>query len=690
MKASGVFKNLVILLVAVSLYTTVEAKGRLLAQNDDDELSLDLDAEDEAATAPSDNGAQTDDLGIDELEADIPAENAPAPNLPPETPVQDVAPQNATAPETPPPPAAEPTQPDAPSVTVTALDFKANENGGTVVIKTTGTATYNTRVGADGRQLIVDIENATLPAKFKRPFNTKDFSGAIGLINAYQEKGSKTARIIIQLKQPIQPTVTQEGGSIMVMALAGGDTPPADDQVAAPEPPAEEPVVVEEAPVQAAAGDSNQALSGKTLDEFLAGEMKFYGSPISIQVKDGDLRDVFNFISEESGLNLVLADDVGGKISLKLREIPWDQALIVVMQAKQLGYLRQGNIIRIAPLRSIRAETDQTRELIEAQKSLQPTRVKIFPISYAQSKDLVPQVQQFLSDKRGKVQADARTNSLVVTDTADVLAKVGKIIQSLDTQTPQVMIEGKIIEAKDNWSRSVGISWNIVNGARSLGNLNRSGVPSATFAAAADSPNLSLGTFGLINDFDTLTSTIQLGEAEGNTKILSSPRIVAINNQKASIQQTQETPIQTTVVTSGGGASTSVSFKQAKLQLDVTPQITAEGGVLLSISVLQEFFGSSTPVGGATTGSSVAVPVESRKADTTILVKNGQTAVVGGIYSSNDTENGEGIPFLRKIPLIGRLFGSETLVKAKNELMIFLSPRILNQMEAFGSNTTVE
>jgi type IV pilus assembly protein PilQ len=444
--------------------------------------------------------------------------------------------------------------------------------------------------------------------------------------------------------------------------------------------------VAQAAPAQV--GGRDQALKGKTLDEFLAGEMKFYGSPISIQVKDGDLRDVFNFISEESGLNLVLSDDVTGKISLKLREIPWDQALIVVMQSKQLGYLRQGNIVRIAPLKSIRAETDQTRDLIEAQKSLQPVKVKIFPISYAQSKDLVNQVQQFLTDKRGKVQSDTRTNALVVTDTADVLAKVGKIIQALDTQTPQVMIEGKVIEAKDTWSRSIGISWGVNQGA-ALTARNKSGVPNVSFAAVGSAPSLQVGTFGLLNDLDSLTSIIQLGESEGNTKILSSPRIVATNNQKATIQQTQEKPVQTSTTTSSG-TTTAVSFKQAKLQLDVTPQITADGGIILSLNVLQEFFGSAVAVGGAAAGTTEAVPVESRQAQTTVLVKNGQTAVVGGIYSSNDTEGGDGLPFLRKIPLLGRLFGNETISKAKNELMIFLSPRILNQQEAFGSNDKSE
>ncbi|MCB0394411.1 MAG: type IV pilus secretin PilQ, partial [Bdellovibrionales bacterium] len=415
--------------------------------------------------------------------------------------------------------------------------------------------------------------------------------------------------------------------------------------------------------------------------------------PISIEVKDTDIRDVFNLIAEESGLNLVLSDSIQGKVSLKLREIPWDQALVVLMESKQLGYVRQGSILRVETLASIRAETDATRQLIESQRQLQPLRVQIFPISYARAKQLETQVKDFLSP-RGKVNADERTNALVVTDISESIDKIKRLIQSLDTQTPQVVIEGKVVEARESFERKIGV---LLQGAGSLTSTGWKSIasgggdgtgpikytPSVGIDNGAGGNNtlgLTISTFDVLGD---LTATLDMFENEDIVRVISSPRVVTLNNIEALIKQTTEVPIFTTTV-SDGEEETTVEYKELNLQLRVTPQITADGGIILKMFIERQFEGVTRTVGNAS-----AAPIFGRSAQTTVIVNNGETAVIGGIYQNDTTEGESGIPLLRKIPILGHLFKSTSKEQEKNELLIFLTPRVLNREEAFGAGGNI-
>lgn len=546
-------------------------------------------------------------------------------------------------------------------VRVTGLDYKANENGGTIVIQTSGPAKFRTQENLSNNQYIIELDNAELPSQFQRPYNTKEFSGPVGMINAYQRPGTNTVRIIVQLKKATPVSVVQEGNSLVVVpgaAVASTPVPEIDDEPSST-------VAESGGSSRAEKRPDEQALSSKTLDEFLLGDTKFYGKKISIEIIDGELRDVINFISEESGVNLVLSDEVKGKISVKLRQIPWDQALVVIMQTKQLGYIRQGNILRISTLASIRAETDSAKQLLDAQKMLEPLKVKVFPVSYAKAKDLEQQAAGFLST-RGTAKADERTNNLVVKDIAENVAKIEKLLQRLDTQTPQVYIEGKIVESKAANSKELGISWTDV----SEGKL---GV------------NLVTGTM-LKTAQLALTAKLGILEAEEKVKILSSPRIVTLDNQPAVIEQATQFPTyMRTMDDDTGKVTTTVEYKTVKLSLNVTPQITADGGVILKTEILREFAGAVDTIAPETGARSL----NSRSAKSTILVDNGATAVLGGIYSTDNTEGNAGIPLIRKIPLIGWLFGQDRMTYDKNELLIFLTPRVINKDKAF-SNTLSE
>lgn len=550
------------------------------------------------------------------------------------------------------------------SATLTGLDFKSNANGGTILIRGTQPLKFSKKKSSN-QQVVIEIPGVTVPKKFQRPYDTKEFKSPIVYFQAIQGNGDKPSRIVVQMKSQGDLSIQSDGSTLVAMASphssdqlqsvddsssAGGDLV-SNDQISTDK--------INEA--------DRQFLKTKTLDDFLSGNIKFTGRPISIEVKETDIRDIFSFIAEETGLNLVLAEDVVGKISLKLRQIPWDQALVVLMQTKQLGYVRQGNILRIAPLKTIRSETESTRELIEAQRKLKPLKVKIFPISYAQVTDLENQAKDFTSEGRGKVRADKRTNSLIVTDIDENIQKISELVRRLDTQTPQVLIEGRVVEARERIDKALGFSWSQTGSQGSI-----------AVAMLPNSFNTDIrATYGDIN------ARLQLLETEEKVKILSSPKIVTLNNEKASISQSTEIPYYSVTASTVAGVAPTVSvqYKKVTLELAVSPQITAEGGIILDVDIKREFAGAPDSVNP----SSGARPINARNAKTKILVKNGETAVLGGIYQIDQSESESKVPLLSDLPIIGNLFKNKISQKDKNELMIFLTPRALNRSEAFES-----
>ncbi|MCC6277464.1 MAG: type IV pilus secretin PilQ [Oligoflexia bacterium] len=608
-------------------------------------------------------------------------EQVPPPEAVPEAAVAEQAPP---VPE----PQAEAPAPEAPAAQeaparITGIDYQANVNGGTFVVKTNREVQVTSRKNEANNQFIIEFQNTVVPSRFRRPYNTKEFGGAIASVNAYQAKGAdNTARIVVQMRDTSEPGVTQEGNKVLIAGAGGSpgavaqnaEPPPPDTEMSTEEaPPAEEPMA--EVATDGTAGN-------KTLADFITGNNKFYGRPISFEVKDSDIRDVLRFISEESGLNILVGEDVQGKISLKLRKIPWDQALAVILQSKQLGYIRQGNILRIAKLSSLQAESDAARSVLESQRLLQPLRVQLFPISYAKVEDLEGQAKEFLS-VRGKARGDKRTNTLVVTDIEENLTKISELIRRLDTQTPQVLIEAKVVEARESFSKVVGINWNMSGQAKNIGNnlrmtprFNSGSNSGSTFAELG----VSVGTLDVLGD---LNATLRLLELERMVKVISSPRIVTLDRAEAKIEQTTSFPVfSSSTSTTSNTTSTSVTFQDVRLELKVKPQITIEGGIIMEVSLLREFPDAATELNGSS-----ARAINKRSAQTQVLVDNGDTIVLGGIYQSDVSEGETGIPWLRKIPLLGALFRQRSTEREKNELVMFLTPRVLNREKAFGKST---
>ncbi len=561
-------------------------------------------------------------------------------------------------------------------VDVTDLRYISSRNGGTVVIRTSGPASYRIREEKGKKQMIVELADASLPDRLKRPYPTSEFNQSILAINAYQVAGGTTARFVVQMRDNERLRAEQNGneiflapsgetgeGSIAVNDEAGGDGSGTSDDNRSDQGSAKSTGVRDGLP-----------MNGASLDSLNYNNLRFYGRPISIEVRDSSIRDVIAFIADQSGANLVVAEDVKGTISLKLKQVPWDQALLLVMKSKQLGYVRQGNVLRIAPLDALQTETETARKVVEAQRAAEPLRVRVVPVSYGKVEDMVKQVQAFLSP-RGRVVEDGRTSSLIITDIIENIERTTNLVRALDIPPLQVQIEAKVIEAREGFTRQIGVRWGAPGNIIELGgdlNLTPSiSVGPASVAKDGATLGFNLGTLDVLGNLD---AQLGLYENEDQVKVISAPRVVTMNNEAANINQITQLPITITTVSGQGERTTSTLFKDITLALDVTPQITSDSDVIMKVKIKREFVGVQPP------GSS-APPVFTRSAETRVMVQNGQTAVIGGIYQSDVAENVSGVPWLRHIPIVGWLFKQKIYQDNKNELLLFLTPRILNSSE---------
>lgn len=627
-------------------------------ESSDEDLSSELDSLDESATAEgaSEQGLESeldavdDELGTDVAQQPEPVTPEPEPAIEAENLEAIEEPAPAPAPE---------------RARITNIRYLANQAGGTIVVEATGPLTYQAR--NEGSQFVVEIENADLPAKLKHAFPVKDATSAFKTLSANQDAGP--TRIVVQMKDGAngQPIVQNEGNSLLVI-------------------PASSPLIAETTPLsKESPPQPTQPLGAQSLDEFLTGNQKFFGKPISLQTKDADVRDVVNFIAEESGANIIMSDEVKGKISVKIRRIPWDQALVTVMRAKKLGYSRQGNVIRISSMQELQEETDAAAKIIETQKNIAPVRVKVIPVNYANVEELAKQVPAFLS-KDGKVVVDQRSNTILVTDRDNVLEKVERIIKALDLQPNQVLIEGKIVEAQEQFSSFVGVNWGLSGSPVTLSqNAGLNGTPLllapsfgvSTFDSVANNPLRTGFRIGTLDFIGNLTATLQLAEKDSIAKVISSPRISTLNREKASISQSGE---QITVSTTINNVSNEKTFQEKRtpitLDLTVTPQITADNSVIMDMEVKRQF------AGAVEDQDTKARAINTRTAKTKVLVRNGQTAVIGGIYQSDEQTTENGVPVLKDIPIFGWLFKSKSKERTKNELLIFLTPRIMATSQA--------
>ncbi len=564
------------------------------------------------------------------------------------------------------------------TVVVNHIRYSAGENK--IYIDGTGHLSHQQRENTANNQFIVEIDNAVLSEGLReRPFVMKDFNTDMALIQADQ-KDSSTVRIVVQMRENASMPSLEvgEGGSLIISPMGGGGPGTLAGPADTTDGDLEEGTGV--------GGDmAGEVLPAKSLEEFFLKTPRFTGRPISIHFKQVDVRDALYFISEGTGLNMVLDEEVSGNISIKLRNVPWDQALITVMKTKKLGYVREGNVIRIMKLASLRTHQEAMQKMLEKQKVLEDMKVKVIPIEYAKAGDIKKHADLFLSkteggaqgrggQTRGKVVVDTQSNSLIVVDTEKAIKRIEAMVKNLDRSPTQVMIEAKVVEAREDFVRDLGVSWDYEGTDLSMfegtdlalnvdGGLNIFASDSAGGSTANTSLNLFFAPFGDL-DID-----LGLSEVEGEARVISAPRVLVLNGETATINQSSES-ISPKTTTTAQETSTTAERDTADLSFKVTPNITSLGSIFMDIDVTRQFFGARETV-------TRARPKFTRSAKTKVLVNNGQTVVIGGIYQYDEQKGEEGFPILRHIPILNLLFARFTRDQQKNELLLFLTPRVL-------------
>ncbi|MGA8406225.1 MAG: type IV pilus secretin PilQ [Candidatus Acidiferrales bacterium] len=423
---------------------------------------------------------------------------------------------------------------------------------------------------------------------------------------------------------------------------------------------------------------------------------KYSGEPISVNLKDVDLRDFFRLIHEISGLNVVVDPAVKGNLTIVLDDVPWDQALDIVLKNNDLDKQLDGNVLRIATKETLKKEADQNRELAKAQAEAADVVTTTRVLSYAKAADLVPTMKKFLSS-RGDILADSRSNTLIIRDIPAVLPVLDNLLRQLDRKSQQVEIEARVVAANRSFSREIGTELaaafsqggSTVGGATAVGTSpvihtprppfcvgsNCSQPPSSTTPTSGSLPLLtSLGAATPTSGFSyifqnsqiALDEIITAAEERGVGKLISKPKVVTQNNQKAVVKQGTKIPVQTVV-----NNTVSVQFVDAVLELDVTPQITADGTIYMDVDVKNDQIDQSIPrVQG--------IPaIDTQEANSKVLVADGGTVVIGGVIVTQQRTDIQQVPLLGSLPVVGNLFKHTTVSSTAQELLFFLTPRIL-------------
>jgi len=581
-------------------------------------------------------------------------------------------------------------QPSPELATIKSVQYKANDAGGTLLIESDRPVTFKTRSNLQLNQLVVEIQNSKLPQKLMRNLNMKDIAGVIGSVDAYQSEMSSTARFVIQLRSGAnQPFVTAEGNSLLVVAEKDLSTRPSVQQALTQSNSQlnQSSTEISNSVVQNNVdANERQVLDSKKINDFLDSNATFYGRKISIETSGMPVKEALRFIADEAGVNIIIDPDPSLEtqmVNLKMREVPWDQAFIVILRTNGLGYNRIGNLLRVAKVETLAREERTTAERKLTAAASEPLKFKIFNINYVKATELAGRVEKFKSN-RGQVFGNDKSSQLIAQDTEEYLNIISDVVKKFDSQPPQVLIEGRIIEAADSFTRTIGVNWGASGADVGIGNgINLRPTLGVTTGSGGGNGLLSLqlGTLDVLGD---LTATLSLSEVEGKIRILSSPRVVTLSNEKALISQGTQVPVVTTPAPVGGVVqASSTEYKDVNLKLEVTPQVTADASIIMAVDVERSLISPSSVSGGAPT-------IDSRKANTRVIVKNGQTTIIGGVYQNDTSTTSTGVPWLKDLPIVGGMFRTRENRTARNELMIFITPRIISVAKEFDNSQISE
>ncbi|MBN1635394.1 MAG: type IV pilus secretin PilQ [Deltaproteobacteria bacterium] len=583
---------------------------------------------------------------------------------------------------------------------IQSVDFMNVDNKSRLQIGLDETAVYD--ISREGDKVILRISNARIPDGLARPFVTKEFVTAINQILP-QQAGADVI-FEISMKQ-MSPYFVIQDKDLLLMDF---DIPlDSMKEAQAAKQPAVEKIVVDQSQnkkVVKAQPNADTSLSGRAQD--LQATMvesstteKYSGKRISLDFQNADIHNVLRIIADVSALNIVTSDDVKGNITIRLKNVPWDQALDVILESKDLGKMAIGNVVRIAPADKIKAAQDRQLATIKTKEQLEPLVTSVIPVNFAKASDIGSTIKGKdvgMVSERGSITAEDRTNVLIVKDIKKNVDAIYAMIKRLDKATPQVLIQARIVQADKTFTRGLGVQWggsyrnqsnssyfgltgansgsttNLFDTSVTSGtepNFTSSVVQTPSFAVnfpAGQAAGLGINLGRLAGSMLDLDLRLDIGESTGTAKVVARPKIITLDNKKATIRQGEKYPY----VVQDDEGQFSTEFKDLELVLEVTPRIAFDGSVNMEISVKRNALGSLT---NRFNDPSIAT----REAITEVLVKDGETSVIGGIIEEESIDNVSQVPGLGNLPVVGYLFKGTTKVRTNKELLIFISPHVI-------------
>ncbi len=565
------------------------------------------------------------------------------------------------------------------------IRFKKLPGRARLIIEGTARPEFRIRETGLGKNLIIDMPSAYIPEELRVTLDAAELDTPVISISSYQASiKPELGRILVKLTGRT-PYRVGRGDSFIYLDF---------------------PILTAEKKQQKPGADVTARKREKPVDE------AYKTRRVNINMVDAQVVDVLRLLAEISDLNIVVSEDVKGTITLKLKNVPWQQAFDLVLRTKGLDSIKEGNVIRVAPREKIRQEKEEELRTKVAQKKLEELTTEFIRVNYDNASNIAPQIRSLLSD-RGSVTVHETTNTLIVRDIKSVLKEVKDYVKRVDIPIPQVLIETRIVEAESSFARDLGIQWgvdiresnadyhySIFGSTSELGSAapypsqqsatyGGGGVTSqdktAGFIADVGVTNYAVnlpaaGTAGTLGALGFIVGKhkgtpmildlrISAGEKQGLVKTISRPRIVTLNNKEAKIEQGESVPFETT-----SAAGTQTQFVDASLSLTVKPQVTPDGSILMDIKASRNAIGTYRTATGKPS-------ISKKEASTTVLVKDGETTVIGGIIVSETNRSEQGVPFLKNIPFLGWLFKNKSVSDSQKELLIFITPTILKKGE---------
>lgn len=577
------------------------------------------------------------------------------------------------------------------------IRLESRDGRSRIVVELDRPSRFETVPGRDSRAVMI-LNNVKLPKQLERTLASKAQSGAVRFVSSFID-GSQV-RMEAELSKPSAETISHQGNTL-VWEFAPVVAPTQElAQAPVEQAPAE---VAPQAPTQGESFTSAppQVVTDPTKVNRVRGMSR---KRLTIDLRDADIQNVLRLVAKEGSVNIIAGDDVKGTVTMRLRSVPLEEVFLTILQSSSLGFEMRGNVIRVAPQETLLKEQGARAAARESRRARTPLEVFLMPISYATARDLVPQVQGLLSS-RGNVTVDVRTNTLIIKDITENLDSIRTLVESLDSQVPQVLIEARIVETTSTFTQQLGIQWGGgFNASQALGNptglifpgvIGLSGgsddAQTPTSGLATNQPNFAVNlpapvgtgsgggvglTLGSAGGSTVLNVRLTALESAGQAKIISSPKILTLDNRQATISQGTSIPIS---VVSAAGVQT--VFVDATLELTVTPHVTPDGNIQLQIRA------TKNEPDFQNTGARGDPTIIRRQAQTELLIKDGDTTVIGGIYTRNSGTSISAVPFFHKIPILGFFFKTSSESERRNELLIFITPTIVNRTESIGAGS---